>query len=123
MSTSLLAVSLDCADAARLAGYWSQILVRPIDDGATDEFASIGMAAGPSEGPIWMFHQVAEAKAAKSTKNRVHVDLVAADLAVAVARAVECGGARLGDFDEGGFQWTTLADPEGNEFDIVAAPQ
>ena len=28
---------------------------------------------------------------------------------------------KVGEFDEFGFRWTTLADPEGNEFDVVAA--
>lgn len=122
MDISLLAVSLDCADAARLAGYWSQVLDRPVDEGATEEFASIGMTESPGAGPIWMFHAVPEARATKSSKNRVHVDLAAPSREKAVARAVEFGGHRLGDFDEGGFQWTTLADPDGNEFDIVATP-
>ncbi len=123
MDISLLAVSLDCADAASLAAYWSAILERPVDDGATETFASIGMAAGAEAGPVWMFHSVPEASRPKAFKNRVHVDLSAPSLEKAVSRAVEHGGQRLGDFDEGGFQWTTLADPEGNEFDIVATPQ
>jgi hypothetical protein len=25
------------------------------------------------------------------------------------------------DFDEGGYRWATLLDPEGNEFDVMAA--
>ena len=122
MTTSLLAVSLDCAHAGRLAEYWARVLDRPLDDGADETFASIGMATA-GEGLVWMFHGVPEASQPKTVKNRVHVDLVADSLDKAVARAVEYGGTRLGDFDEGGFQWTTLADPEGNEFDIVAAPE
>jgi hypothetical protein len=51
----------------------------------------------------------------------VHVDLVAADLAAAVERALELGAARLADHADAGYRWSTLADPEGNEFDIVAA--
>jgi hypothetical protein len=34
-------------------------------------------------------------------------------------RPVDLGAKRLGDFDEGGFEWATLADPEGNLFDIA----
>ena len=30
------------------------------------------------------------------------------------------GATRIADFDQDGERWTTLADPEGNEFDIVA---
>jgi predicted enzyme related to lactoylglutathione lyase len=122
MGSSLLAISYDCADARRLGDFWAEVLERPLDEGATAEFASIGMAGIGQEGggTVWMFHQVPEPKAAK---NRVHVDLVAESLDKAVARAVEYGATRLGDFDELGFRWTTLADPEGNEFDIVAAPE
>lgn len=119
MGSSLLGISYDCADASRLAQFWSQVLDRPVDEGATPEFASIGMAEAATGGGVWMFHQVPEGKIAK---NRVHVDLVAESVEKAVAGALEYGAARLGDFDEGGFRWTTLADPEGNEFDIVAAP-
>jgi hypothetical protein len=120
MSSTLLGISYDCTNAARVAEFWSHVLDRPMDEGASPEFASIGLSEGLGNSTIWMFHQVPEAKTAK---NRVHVDLVSESAEKAVARALEYGASRLGDFDEGGFQWTTMADPEGNEFDIVAAPQ
>jgi hypothetical protein len=119
MPTSLLGISFDCADAAQTAGFWSRMLDRSIDEGASAEFAAIGLATGGTDATIWMFHRVPEDKAAK---NRVHVDLVAESIEKSVAQALEYGATRVGDFDEGGFHWTTLADPEGNEFDIVAAP-
>jgi hypothetical protein len=119
MSSSLLGISYDCANAGHLADFWSQILDRPVDEGADADFASIGLEGAPNNGTVWMFHRVPEGKVAK---NRVHVDLVSESVEKAVARAVEYGATRLGDFDESGFKWTTLADPEGNEFDIVAAP-
>ena len=34
--------SFDCRDAAALAGFWSKVLMRPVDDGATQAFATIG---------------------------------------------------------------------------------
>jgi Glyoxalase-like domain len=64
-----------------------------------------------------MFNKVPEGKAAK---NRVHLDLVAATLELEVDRLVALGAHRLGDFDQGGARWVTLADPEGNEFDVLA---
>lgn len=115
-TTSLLGISYDCTDAVQVADFWSRMLDRPVDDGASPEFASIGMA-GAGAATVWMFHKVPEPRKAK---NRVHVDLASPTLEKAVAEALEYGATRLGDFDEGGFQWTTLADPEGNEFDIVA---
>jgi len=40
MSVSLLAVTVDCADAGKLAGFWAQVLNRATDPDATAEFAS-----------------------------------------------------------------------------------
>lgn len=51
----------------------------------------------------------------------MHLDLVAADLAAEVARLVSFGATKGAEFEEGGARWITLADPEGNEFDLVAA--
>ncbi|HEV3358178.1 MAG TPA: VOC family protein [Pseudonocardiaceae bacterium] len=57
----------------------------------------------------------------KTAKNRVHLDLVATEVDEEVARLVALG-ARVGEeHSEGGVRWTTLTDPEGNEFDVVAA--
>ncbi len=64
-----------------------------------------------------MFNKVAEGKQAK---NRVHVDLISATWDAEVDRLVALGATRIGDFDQDGSRWTTLADPEGNEFDVVA---
>jgi Glyoxalase-like domain len=38
-----------------------------------------------------------------------------------VDRLVALGAKQAGAFDEGGFRWVTLQDPEGNEFDVIAA--
>jgi predicted enzyme related to lactoylglutathione lyase len=88
------------------------VLDRTLPDEATRDFAQL-----PGE-PGWSFISVPELK---TSKNRVHVDLDVADLAAAVDRFLALGASRVRDFDEGGFRWTTLTDPEGNEFDVVAA--
>jgi hypothetical protein len=118
MDVTLYTVTFDCADAARLGGFWAELLRRPLDDGATAEFASIGMSADQATPPHLAFVKVPEHK---QVKNRVHVDLVAGNLAAAVDRAVKLGAARLADRADDSYRWSTLADPEGNEFDIVAA--
>jgi predicted enzyme related to lactoylglutathione lyase len=51
-------------------------------------------------------------------KNSVHLDLHAPDVPAEVARAVGLGAKHVADFAEYGAVWTTLADPEGNLFDI-----
>ncbi len=120
MSVSLLAVSVDCADAGKLAGFWAQVLNRSADPEPTPEFASIGMQEDGSNGPIWMFHAVPEGKAAK---NRLHIDFATPDLASEVERILTLGATHLAQVEEGGYRWATLADPEGNEFDLVAAAE
>ena len=114
MSVSLFAVTFDCANAAELAGFWSAVLEHPVDDGATAEMASIAPQGG---GPHWYFMQVPEGKA---VKNRLHPDLTTPDLTAEVQRIVGLGAKTAAEFEEGGFRWATLLDPEGNEFDVVA---
>jgi hypothetical protein len=38
------------------------------------------------------------------------------------ARLYAPGATEVASDDEEGYQWTTLQDPEGNEFDVVRAP-
>lgn len=112
MTTPVLAaITVDCRHAERLASFWAAALDRTVADGASAEFASL-------EGdPAWCFAQVPEAK---QGKNRLHVDLRVDDVEAEAERLVGLGAGRLGAFTEGGYRWVTLADPEGNEFDVVA---
>jgi hypothetical protein len=118
VSASLLGVTFDCTDALVLAQFWSAVLDHPVDDGCSVEFAAIGHADDNTRRPAWMFIKVPEVKTAK---NRFHPDLATDDLAAEVERLIELGANRVGDFDEGGVRWSTLTDPEGNVFDIVAS--
>src|SRR3712207_2791866 len=107
-------IVVDSSDAAALAGFWSDLLDRPVLDGANQFFAVIP-AAPDGSFPAMMFLAVPEPR---SGKNRLHLDLVSPDRATAVERAIQLGARKVGEFDEYGTQWTTLADPEGNVFDI-----
>jgi hypothetical protein len=117
MPVSLYAVSLDCANAKDLAAFWAAALDRTVDEGASEEFAAIGLTDPAGHATQWMFHKVPEGKTAK---NRFHPDLVTPDLEGDAKRLLDLGAARLADIEEGGFRWVTLSDPEGNEFDLVA---
>jgi hypothetical protein len=110
---ALAHLTFDCADSARLAGFWSQALRRPVDDGAGEFLATIG-AADP--GPTWMFLKVAEPK---TVKNRCHLDLTADDREAEVKRLVTLGATHRSDHDEYGHRWTVLQDPDGNEFCVA----
>lgn len=116
MSLVIAAVTFDSHDALKLATFWSALLERPLDEGSTSDFASVGLGAG--SGVAVSFLKVADKNAGK---NVVHLDLASVDWTAQVDRAIDLGATRLGDFDESGFQWTTLADPEGNLFDIARA--
>jgi hypothetical protein len=117
MTIRLHALTFDCADAATLGEFWAQALGRELDPGAGKQFASIGLQdAGGSESR-WAFAQVPEGK---SVKNRMHPDLIAADLGAEVERLVALGATWKADIDFGTMRWTTLQDPEGNEFDVIA---
>ena len=115
MSSTLIALAFDCTDASTLADFWSAALGRAVDADGSADFATIGM--GDSSQPAWFFIKVPEGK---QTKNRCHPDLIAKDRDGEVAKLTALGATRVADFEEGGHRWTTLLDPEGNEFDIVA---
>lgn len=79
------------------------------------EAYSIIPAAEDNSFPALWFLQVPEPR---TGKNRLHLDLHAEDYPAAVERAIAVGATKIADFQEWGFTWTTLADPEGNVFDI-----
>ena len=64
----------------------------------------------------WLFHQVPEGK---TVKNQLHLDLAATDWEAEIGRLTDLG--RYPDPRRPGERrrWITLADPEGNEFDLV----
>ena len=118
MTSRIMSVTVDCENAAQLAGFWAQVLGTEVDPGqpdASEFFASIGRA-GVGGGPMMMFIKVPEGKTAK---NRVHLDLATDDRTAEVARLVQLGATHLHDKDEWGVSWSTLADPEGNEFCVA----
>jgi hypothetical protein len=106
-------VTVDCHHASDLAGFYAELLGRTVDSGASAFFATVGKSSG--EHPVLMFIQVPDRTPGK---NSIHLDLHTTDRAGEIARAVGLGAKHMADFDEYGARWTTLADPEGNLFDI-----
>lgn len=117
MALSLQNLTFDCENATELAAFWSAVLGRPVEPGATEYFARI--APGGGDPLTYLFIKVPEAK---TRKNRCHPDFHSSERVAEVERIVALGAKRLGDFDEFGLQWSTLADPDGNEFDIGSDP-
>ena len=98
MSLSLESLTFDCDDTLAVATFWSAALDRPIDPDGSAEFASIGRAESAPQTPIWMFSKVPEGKTAK---NRMHVDLTAADRRAEVDRLIGLGAKPLHDVGVG----------------------
>jgi hypothetical protein len=113
-------ITVDCDDVLRVAEFWSAALERPLDDGASEWFASIGGTDPDRTEPAWYFGKVPEGK---TGKNRMHVDVFDPS-PDAVDRLVGLG-ATVVDRQElawADHRWTVLQDPEGNEFCLGARP-
>jgi hypothetical protein len=59
MKNLVIGLSIDCADAAKLARFWAEVLGRPVSPEPTAEFAAIA-AGEATQGPPLSFHQVPE---------------------------------------------------------------
>jgi predicted enzyme related to lactoylglutathione lyase len=114
-AVTVMALSIDCADPVELAGFWAKALGRPVSPGATAENAQLE-ATDPASGPRLFFQNVPEAKA---VKNRLHLDLLTEHYEEEVERLTGLGAKSLNEVKVPGARWTTFADPEGNEFDLL----
>jgi predicted enzyme related to lactoylglutathione lyase len=117
MSISVLAISFDAHNATGLAHFWAHALHRTVNDGATEDFASIAADTDSRLGPVLMFHRVPEGT---TVKNRVHFDLQAADVPAEADRLTSLGAQQIRSLAENNNRWISFLDPEGNEFDLVA---
>ncbi|GGK61035.1 VOC family protein [Nocardia camponoti] len=109
MTIELGNITFDCDNAQTLATFYAELLGREVNPDASELFATV---AGS---PILMFLKVDDKTPGK---NVIHLDLHAVDWQEEIARAVSIGAKHIGDFNEYGTEWATLADPEGNLFDI-----
>lgn len=114
MSLALHHITVDCADALRVATFWAAALGKPLDEGGDTDFASV--AGQATDGQGWLFFRVPEPKTAK---NRMHTDLRSTDRMADVDRLLQLGATRVADHEEWGTRWTVLQDVEGNEFCVI----
>ncbi|MHA6761788.1 VOC family protein [Streptacidiphilus sp. PAMC 29251] len=106
-------ITIDSADAYRLAGFWAAVL-----DGALQEDDRPGdpevLVTVPGAGLLFI-----AVPDAKTVKNRVHLDLQPQDRTrdEEVERVLALGATLVADHRRAdGTGWAVLADPEGNEF-------
>jgi len=111
-------ITFDCDDVLKVAGFWAAALERPLDDGSSEFFASIGGADADRAEPAWYFSKVPEPKTAK---NRMHLDLTSSDPSV-LDDLKALGASYVGEHEIPGadHHWTVMQDPEGNEFCVAA---
>jgi len=107
---------IDAEDPDGLAAFWQQVL--GYEERDRDEDA-IEIGGPPGTGPTLVFLRVPEPK---TVKNRLHIDVNATDRdqAAELERLLALG-ARPVDVGQGdAVSWHVLADPEGNEFCLLA---
>jgi glyoxalase superfamily protein len=114
MSLKFDEICIDAHDATSLGGWWSKVLGWPSD---VDDDGDVVLHAPPGAGPNWLFLAVPDDKV---VKNRIHFDFRPDDQQAEVKRVISLG-ARHVDIGQGDQSWVVLADPEGNEFCILAA--
>jgi Glyoxalase-like domain len=111
VATSLAAVVVEAADAEAQARFWAGAL----------QWDRVEERVGvrPAEADGIGLHFV-ESRRPKVGKNRMHLDLAGGtDQAGRVRRVLELGASHL-DIGQGQVPWVVLADPEGNEFCVLA---
>ncbi len=114
MSLTFTEVCIDARDIQALAAWWASVLGWPAED--TDD-GDVVLRSPAGAGPDWLFLAVPDDKV---VKNRIHFDFTPDDQRAEVDRLIGLG-ARHVDIGQGEQTWVVLADPEGNEFCVLAA--
>jgi predicted enzyme related to lactoylglutathione lyase len=117
MGIRIQCLCIDAEDPATIASFWQSALGWRRTFEKEDEVVLEPPAGSPEDGvaPDLLFLKVPEGKAGK---NRLHLDLRPEDQAAEVAR-LEALGARRVSVGQGQVSWVVMADPEGNEFDVL----
>lgn len=100
-------ITFDVAHPKEMAEFWAAALHYDVQE-AADTWAAIVDPKGVS--PRVYFQQP---PTPKTGKNRIHLDLNAADMEAEVERLVSLGAQKLRVSGDEGEIWTVMADPEG----------
>jgi catechol 2,3-dioxygenase-like lactoylglutathione lyase family enzyme len=109
------ALAIDCADPARVAGFWHDLLGGELRRHPNEDEELYELRGGAVR---LDFVRVPDRRT--PGKNRLHLDLriPAQDKDRAIEDAVDLGGSRADDIYDGPL-WQVMRDPEGNEFCFV----
>jgi hypothetical protein len=115
MTSMVTELVVDCADPERLGRFWSEVLGYEIEDQTENDV----FITGPDELPGILFLKNPDGKTAK---NRVHIDVTPlGDQMEEVARLEQLGATRVNIGQGDRCSWVVMADPEGNEFCVLAS--
>ena len=108
--------TLDCSNLERTSEFWQAAVGFEIDGRIADRYVVLSGC-----GIALTLQQVAEPK---TTKNRMHIDLLVEDVEQEVYRLETLGASRLTAVPqhEFGQTWFVLTDPDGNEFCVAHEP-
>jgi hypothetical protein len=117
MDIRIQCLCVDSADPRTIASFWQAALGWRRTYDSDDEVVLEPPEGSPEDGvvPDLLFLKVPEAKV---VKNRLHLDLRPLDQDAEVAR-LEALGARRVSVGQGEVSWVVMADPDGNEFDVL----
>lgn len=126
MSSKFTELAIDCADPRGLARFWCSVLGYEVRD-EDDEIVTIGSPSVPEgrnrRGPVPPTLTFARVPEGRVVKNRLHLDVNPADRDQddEVRRLLDLGARRADVGQTGEESWVCLADPEGNEFCVLAS--
>lgn len=108
---------LDCVDADRLVPFWETALDYRLND-KLDEYRVLVPRDENREGPVLVLATVPDRKLAK---NRMHLDCHPDDPESHIMKLRRLGATLVDERHERfGLWWQSMADPEGNEFCVMA---
>ncbi|MFI2644406.1 VOC family protein [Streptomyces sp. NPDC018610] len=124
MTSRFTELVVDCRDPERLAAFWSAVLGFTVIDRSEGKveigswIPTVEEVRARQMPPTLVFVRVPEDK---KVKNRLHLDVSPIDGSTdeEVARLLGLGAVKV-DVGQGpGRSWVVMADPEGNEFDVM----
>ena len=118
MTIAINTLTVDCHDPRALAAFWSAALDWPILS-ESDAGAMIAPFTDRHPGVFPVYFQ--RNPDDKVVKNRWHLDLAPTDQAAEVARLEALGATRIDVGQRADQSWVVMADPDGNEFDVLRA--
>jgi len=125
MTSKFTELAIDCADPRSLARFWCSVLGYEVQ-AEDDEIVTIGSPMVPDgrnhPGPVPPTLTFARVPEGKTVKNRLHLDVSPADREQddEVRRLLGLGAQHADVGQTGDESWIVLADPEGNEFCVLA---